>query len=145
MTSTMSTWRSSQLSYNPTNRNIIPWIYGLRKGFVEIFLETGRRDAPPGHETLLNRVGQQRDGTGALDGLGQLALMLGAVAGYTTGQDLAAFVDVAMQPVRVLVIDVYDLADAEVTHLTARTATSTAVRTGFPFAAIFRHMYILLK
>ena len=93
---------------------------------------------------LLYRVGQQRDGTGALDGLGQLALMLGAVAGHTAGQDFAALVDVAVQTAGVLIIDIFDLADAEVAHLAARTAAGAAMRTGFPFAAIFRHMYILL-
>ena len=44
---------------------------------------------------LLSGVGQQRDGTGALDGLGKLTLMLGAVAAHTAGHDLAALVDVA--------------------------------------------------
>ena len=38
----------------------------------------------------IHREGQQRDGTGALDGLAQLTLMLGAVAAHPAGQDLAA-------------------------------------------------------
>ena len=38
---------------------------------------------------LVGDEGQQRDLTGALDGLGQLALVHGAGAGGAAGQDLA--------------------------------------------------------
>ena len=38
---------------------------------------------------LVGDEGQQRDLTGALDGLGQLTLMHGAGAGGAAGQDLA--------------------------------------------------------
>ena len=39
---------------------------------------------------LLGHEGQQRDLTGALDGLGQLTLVHGAGAGGAAGQDLGA-------------------------------------------------------
>ena len=87
---------------------------------------------------LLSGVGQQRDGTGALDGLGKLTLMLGAVAAHTAGHDLAALVDVAAHTgvhiTELLVVDVFDLIDTERTNLAARlTAARTACST------IFRH------
>ena len=71
---------------------------------------------------LVHREGQQRDGTSALDGLAQLTLMLGAVAGHTAGQDLAALVDETTQTVDVLVVDVFDLIHTEGAHLTAGAA-----------------------
>ena len=62
---------------------------------------------------LIHRVGHQGDGTGALDGLAQLTLMLGAIAAHPAGQDLAAFVGEAAQAIDILVIDVFDLIYAE--------------------------------
>ena len=85
---------------------------------------------------LLSGVGQQRDGTGALDGLRQLTLMLGAVAAHTAGHDLATLVDVAAHTgvhiTELLVVDVFDLIDTERTNLAARlTAARTACSTIF--------------
>jgi hypothetical protein len=62
--------------------------------------------------------------------------MLGAVAGHTAGQDLAAFVDGTAQAVDILIINVFNLAHAEIAHLAAG-AFSTG--TGALFATIFRH------
>ena len=86
--------------------------------------------------SLINRVGQQRDGTGALDGLGQLTLMLCAGAGHTAGHDLAALVDITAQTIHVLLVDISDLVYAEIAYL---AAGFTAARTLFSFATIFRH------
>ena len=58
---------------------------------------------------LFHRIGHQGDGTCALDGLAQLALMLGTVAAHPAGQDLAALVGEAAQTIDILVIDVFDL------------------------------------
>ena len=84
---------------------------------------------------LIDSVGQQRDGTGALDGLRQLTLMLGTGAGHTAGHDLAALVDVTAQTVHVLIVDISDLIYAEIADLAARLA---ATRTLLSFATIFR-------
>ena len=86
---------------------------------------------------LFHRVGHQRDGTGALDGLAQLTLMLGAVAAHPAGQDLAALVGETAQAVDILVIDVLDLINAEVANLPAGTTSSAGARPSF--ATIFRH------
>ena len=88
--------------------------------------------------SLFSGVRQQRDGTGALDGLRQLTLMLGAVAAHAARHDLAALVDVAAHTgvhiTELLVIDVLDLVNTERTNLAARlAATRTACST------IFRH------
>ena len=72
----------------------------------------------------IHREGQQRDGTGALDGLAQLTLMLGAVAAHPAGQDLAALVGEAAQTVDVLVVDVLDLIHTEAAHLPAGATAS---------------------
>ena len=50
---------------------------------------------------LVGDEGQQHDLTGALDGLGQLALMHGAGAGGSAGQDLAPLRQVPAQLGRV--------------------------------------------
>ena len=50
----------------------------------------------------IHRVGHQRDGTCALDGLAQLTLMLGTVAAHPAGQDLAALVGEAAQAIEIL-------------------------------------------
>ena len=86
---------------------------------------------------LIHSEGQQRDGTGALDGLTQLTLMLSAVAAHTTGQDLAALVDEATQTVDVLVIDVFDLIHSEGADLPTGTAASAGTRT--TLGTFFRH------
>ena len=76
----------------------------------------------------IHREGQQRDGTGALDGLAQLTLMLGAVAAHPAGQDLAALVGEAAQTVDVLVVDVLDLIHTEAAHLPAGATASPGTR-----------------
>ena len=86
---------------------------------------------------LLSGVGQQRDGTGALDGLGKLTLMLGAVAAHTTGQDLAALVGEAAQTVYVLVVDLFDLIHTEAAYLPTGPTASAGTRSSF--ATFFRH------
>ena len=93
---------------------------------------------------VLSGVGQKRDGTGALDGLRQLTLMLGAVAGHTAGHDLAALVDVAAHAgihiTELLVIDVLDLVNTERTNLAARlAATRTACSTIFGHGKLSFH------
>ena len=63
--------------------------------------------------------GQQRDLARALDRDGQAALMARAGAGLAPRLDLAALGDVAPQLVRLLVVDVLDLVDAESADLAA--------------------------
>src|SRR4051812_10381506 len=58
-----------------------------------------------GPSPLLHDVGEQRQEAGALDGLGQLALLLAGHGGDPRGDDLAALGDVALQQLDVLVVD----------------------------------------
>ena len=91
---------------------------------------------------LVHRVGQKRDGTGALDSLGQLTLMLRAVAAHAAGQNLAALIDETAQAVDVLVINVFNLIHAEGADLP--TGTTTSARTRTTLRAFFRHECDLL-
>ena len=68
---------------------------------------------------LLGDEGQQSDLTGALDGLGQLALMHGAGTGGAARQDLGALGDEAAQLGGVLIVDILALVNAELAHLFA--------------------------
>src|SRR5215510_1490581 len=54
---------------------------------------------------LLQRVGEEAEEAGALDGLGQLALLLGGDGGDARGHHLAALGDVALQQPHVLEVD----------------------------------------
>src|SRR3954447_18758417 len=63
----------------------------------------GRRTARS--EDLANHVGQQAEETGALDRLGELALLLLADGGDARRHDLAALGDVALQETHILVVD----------------------------------------
>ena len=63
--------------------------------------------------------------TGALDGDGQLTLMLGAGTGHTAGQDLAALGNVTAKLGDVLVVDVLDLLGAEGADLAALAGTGS--------------------
>ncbi len=65
------------------------------------------------------RVGQQRQETGALDGRGQLTLVLGAGARDTARNDLAGLAHVLLEQVQVLVIDVRDAFGRETAILPA--------------------------
>ena len=56
---------------------------------------------------------------GTLDRDGKLTLMLGAVAGHTAGQDLAALGHKAAETGQVLIIDMLDLIYAELADLAA--------------------------
>src|SRR6476661_187810 len=56
-------------------------------------------------KVLLDDVGEQAEEARALDGLGQLALLLGGNRRDARGNDLAALGDVAREQTRVLVID----------------------------------------
>jgi len=91
---------------------------------------------------LVHRVGQKRDGTGALDSLGQLTLMLRAVAAHAAGQNLAALIDETAQAVDVLLINVFNLIHAEGADLP--TGTTTSARTRTTLRAFFRHECDLL-
>src|SRR3954451_15351506 len=68
------------------------------------------------------RVGQQRHLATVLDGDGDVALMLRAVAGHPASADLAVVGDELPQQVGVLVVDVGVLLLAEGTHLLLRLA-----------------------
>src|SRR5476651_280687 len=67
-------------------------------------------------------VGQQRHLAAVLHRGGDVALVLGAVAGDPTGPDLAAVGNVLPQQVGVLVVDVGDLLLAEHANLLLRLA-----------------------
>lgn len=76
---------------------------------------------------LVSHVGQQCDLTCALDGDGQLTLMLCAGTGGTTGQNLAALGNVAAQLGSVLIVNLLDLVHAEGTDLSALTSARTSI------------------
>src|SRR6266567_1977450 len=67
-------------------------------------------------------VRQQRHLTAVLHGRGDVVLVLGAVAGHSTGPDLAAVGNELPQQVRVLVVDVLGLVLAECADLLLRLA-----------------------
>jgi hypothetical protein len=106
--------------------------------------------------TSVSRIRQQRDISGALDCFGKHALMNGAVAGNTPGQNLAAFRDkVSQEPGIFKINDIY-LLDAETadsapanaaTTATLRRATAVkiiiAIVTPPSIFIICRHSYLL--
>src|SRR3982075_4004888 len=67
-------------------------------------------------------VRQQRHLAAVLHSRGDVALVLGAVAGHPAGTDLAAVGDVLPQQVRVLVVDGRDLVLAKGANLLLRLA-----------------------
>jgi hypothetical protein len=77
-------------------------------------------------ETLVDCKGQQGDGTCALDGLGQLTLMLGAIAAHTAGQNLAALICETAKAVDIFVIDEFDFIHTKGTHFPAGFASPGA-------------------
>src|SRR4029079_710441 len=68
---------------------------------------------------LLHDVGQERQEAGALDGLGQLTLLLLGHRGDARGDDLAALGNVALQELDVLVVDPRGVGAGERTDLAA--------------------------
>ena len=71
---------------------------------------------------LVGHEGQQRDLTGALDGLSELTLVHGAGAGGPAGQDLGTLRDKAAQLGGVFVIDILAFVRAELADLAALAA-----------------------
>ena len=74
----------------------------------------------------INDIGHQSDLTGALDGLGDLALVHGARAGGTAGQDLAAIAGELLELCHVLVIHKRGLIHAELAYLSALAGLRSA-------------------
>src|SRR5437868_6387420 len=81
------------------------------------------------------RVRQQGYLTGVLDRGRNVALVLGAVAGYPAGTDLSAVGNELPQQSRVLVVDVGDLVVAEQANLLLRLAQCRLCHRGAPFRA----------
>src|ERR671918_2260645 len=77
--------------------------------------------------SLSNRVGKQRHLPGVLDGGGDVALVLGAVAGDPAGADLAPVAHELAQQVDVLVVDVVLLLGAELAELALGLALEGAL------------------
>src|SRR5690606_18032408 len=69
--------------------------------------------------SLLNDVGQQAQVAGALDRLGQLALLLGRNRGDAAGDDLATLGHEALQQAHVLVVDLRSVLGRERAGLAA--------------------------
>jgi hypothetical protein len=84
----------------------------------------------------VDRKRQQGDGTCALDGFGQLTLMLGAIAAHTAGQNLAALIGETAKTVDVFVIDEFDFIHTKGAHFPAGFASP---RAGPFLATILRH------
>src|SRR6201995_4715744 len=68
---------------------------------------------------LLHDVGEERQEAGALDRLGELALLLGGHRGDPRGHDLAALGDVTLQQLHVLVVDLRGVGAGERADLAA--------------------------
>src|SRR5215468_11649338 len=68
---------------------------------------------------LLQRVGEEAEEAGTLDGLGQFALLLGGDGGDARGHHLAALGDVALQQAHVLEVDLGRILAAEGAGLAA--------------------------
>jgi hypothetical protein len=80
-------------------------------------------------DRLVSRIRQQRNVACALDCLGKHALMNGAVARNTTGQNLAAFRDkVSQEPDIFEVNDVYLLDAKSTDSAPAKSAAATTAR-----------------
>src|SRR5262249_24839965 len=69
--------------------------------------------------SLGDQVGQERQETGALDRLGELALLLGRHRGDAARHDLAALGDEALQEPHVLVVDLWRIGARERAALAA--------------------------
>src|SRR5690606_33475041 len=73
--------------------------------------------------TVAVGVGQQGQGAGALDGGGQLTLVLGFGSGDTARNDLAGFGDVGLQGVEILEVDLLHAFGGETAELTTAEET----------------------
>src|SRR6476660_761873 len=83
---------------------------------------------PPVEDVLANDVGQQAEETRALDGAGELTLLLGGHGGDAARHDLAALGDVTHQQLGILVVDLRRIRTRERAGLAAaekRTACSS--------------------
>eukprot|EP00475_Leptophrys_vorax_P024379 TRINITY_DN33646_c0_g1_i7.p1 TRINITY_DN33646_c0_g1~~TRINITY_DN33646_c0_g1_i7.p1 ORF type:complete len:264 (+),score=-38.26 TRINITY_DN33646_c0_g1_i7:56-847(+) len=79
-------------------------IFGSNRPRPSRPVERRAASRPPGYQ-LADHVGQQAEEAGALDRLGELALLLLADGGDARRHDLAALGDVALQQTHVLVVD----------------------------------------
>lgn len=79
----------------------------------------------------VDNVGHQGDLTGALDGLGEIALMLSAGSGSAAWKDLAALGNEAAELCGVLIVDIGGLIDTELANLPALTTLVTIESQGF--------------
>ena len=86
---------------------------------------------------LVRGVGHESDGSRALDGGRELALMLCTGTGHAAGKDLTALAGETAKTGNVLIIDMLDLIYAERADLPARLA---ATGTAYAIASIFRHV-----
>src|SRR5690606_238411 len=73
--------------------------------------------------TVTVGVGQQSQVAGALDGNGQLTLVLGFCTGDAAGYDLAGFGDIGLQSVEILVIDLFYAFSGKTAELSATEKT----------------------
>ena len=76
---------------------------------------------------LVGDVGEKSDVSCALDGLGQLTLMLGAGAGHAAGKDLCALADETAKLCNILVVNIVNLIGAENANLAALSGTCITV------------------
>ena len=81
---------------------------------------------------------------GALDCRSQLSLMLGAVAGDSSGKDLAALGDISLKLVHVLVIDLIVLA-AENADFLPSVESAFSSESAFTVCSLKCHDLYLLK
>jgi hypothetical protein len=89
----------------------------------------------------VRHIGHQGDRASALDGRGELTLVLCAGAGHAAGQNLAALAGETAEPGHILVIDVLDLIHAKRANLPARLAAAGSANA---LASILRHIAFLL-
>src|SRR2546430_44190 len=88
--------------------------------------ETDQSEDRPADGRSADHVGQQAEEAGALDGLCQVALLLGGDSRDAGGHDLATLGDVALQQLDVLVVDLRRIRTRERARLAAaeeRTAS----------------------
>jgi len=97
---------------------------------------------------LFGGIGQQGHNTGSFDGFCQAALMFGAVAGYTAGQDFTPFRNEFPQLGCILVVDIYDFVHTKNANPFTPPAGPVAPGAIFPIASframgsfIIRHFY----
>src|SRR6266511_3718236 len=84
-----------------------------------------------------DRVGQDRQHAGALDGRRHLALVEGAVAADAARDDLAALGEEVLELTLVLVVDLQRLVGAETAHLAPAEAAPAARIVASALTAVF--------